>query len=103
MPTDQRAQADAHQYCPTLTRRKITDENALRVDVREADEVTKPAFDVPNVVHLPMSEFERRCAELPRDRERERIPACSVGPRSLKASCFLMYHGDDKRPRGSCC
>lgn len=91
---DSSALPDARQYCPTQTRHRLAEKNALLVDVREADEVAKLAFDVPNVVHIPLSEFEQRFTELPKDREL--ILACAVGQRSLKATYFLMYHGYDK-------
>ena len=94
MTSTEKTLPDARQYCPTQTRRKLAEENALLVDVREAEEVAKLAFDVPHVVHIPLSEFERRFSELPKDREL--ILACAVGQRSLKATYFLMYHGYDK-------
>ena len=89
--TDRKPLTDARAYCPTLTLRKVTEEGAWLVDVREPEETAALAFDVPNLVQMPLSEFERRYAELPRDREL--ILACSAGARSLKATYFLMYHG----------
>jgi rhodanese-related sulfurtransferase len=85
------ALAEPAQYCPTITLRKTTEEGALLVDVRERDEVAALAFDVPDVVHIPLSEFERRFAELPR--ERQLILACAGGQRSLKAAYYLIYQG----------
>lgn len=85
------ALAEPKSFCPTLTRRKLSEEGALLVDVRERDEVAALAFDVPAVVNIPLSEFERRFAELPRDREL--IVACAVGQRSLKAAYYLIYQG----------
>lgn len=85
------ALAEPQSFCPTLTLRKTTEEGALLVDVRERDEVAALAFDVPDVVHIPLSEFERRFAELPR--ERELILACAGGQRSLKAAYYLIYQG----------
>jgi len=82
---------EARAYCPTTTFGKTHREGALLVDVREADEVAALAFDAPDVVHLPLSSFERRFAELPRDREL--VLACAVGVRSLKATYYLMYQG----------
>lgn len=80
----------AREVCPTTTRRLLA-EGALLVDVRERNETASLAFDVPDLVLMPLSEFERRHAELPRDREL--VIACQSGPRSLKATYFLMYHG----------
>lgn len=85
------ALAAPQSFCPTLTLRKSTGEGALLVDVREREEVAALAFDVPDVVHIPLSEFERRFAELPR--ERELILACAGGQRSLKAAYYLIYQG----------
>ncbi|MFN4162364.1 MAG: rhodanese-like domain-containing protein [Stenotrophomonas sp.] len=82
---------DARQFCPTLTQRKLAEEDALLVDVREAAEVAATAFDVSAQVQLPMSELERRFSELPRDRLL--VLASSTGTRSLKATYFLMYQG----------
>jgi rhodanese-related sulfurtransferase len=80
----------AREVCPTTTRRLIG-EGALLVDVRERAEVAQVAFDVPDLIVMPLSEFEQRFAELPRDREL--VMVCQSGPRSLKATYFLMYQG----------
>lgn len=80
--------SQAREVCPTTARRLI-DEGALMVDVRELDEVAQAAFDVPGVVLMPMSELEQRFAELPRDRDL--VLVCREGDRSLKATYFLMY------------
>lgn len=80
----------AREVCPTTTRRLLV-EGAQLVDVRELNEVAQTAFDMPGVVLMPMSELEQRYEELPRDRQL--VLACSSGPRSLKATCFLMVHG----------
>ncbi len=82
--------AEARRVCPTTTRR-LAAQGALLVDVREPDEVARVAFDVPEIIVMPMSELERRHGELPRDRDL--IMVCAVGERSLKATYFLMYHG----------
>lgn len=94
MNTDHKALDNARQYCPTLTFRKVTEEGAWLVDVREPSETAALAFDVPNVIAMPLSELEQRFSELPRDQEL--ILACAVGERSLKATYFLMYHGYDR-------
>ena len=81
---------EARNVCPTTARRLIK-EGALLVDVRERTEVARAAFDVPGLVQMPLSEFERRFDELPRDRPL--VLACESGPRSLKATYYLMYQG----------
>ena len=39
---------------------RLQEGHALLVDVRERAEVARAAFDAPNVVQMPLSEFERR-------------------------------------------
>ena len=56
---------------------RLQDGSATLVDVREHAEVTREAFDAPNVVQMPLSDFERRHRELPLDREV--ILACATG------------------------
>jgi rhodanese-related sulfurtransferase len=80
----------AREVCPTTTRRLLA-EGALLVDVRERSEIDRLAFDVPETIVMPLSEFEQRFAELPRDRQL--VMACQTGARSLKATYFLMYRG----------
>ena len=80
----------AREVCPTTTRRLLA-EGALLVDVRERAEVVRMAFDVLALVQMPLSEFEQRFDELPRDLPL--VLACESGPRSLKATYFLMYQG----------
>lgn len=79
------------QVDPSTAVRKVRDEGALLVDVRERHEVDTIAFGLSAVVPLPMSELERRFAELPRDREL--ILACAVGRRSHQAASYLMAQG----------
>jgi len=85
--------AEAREVCPTTARRLIA-EGALLVDVREPAEVERLAFADCEQLRIPLSEFERRWAEIPRDRDV--ILACAVGQRSLKATYWLMYQGYDR-------
>lgn len=81
---------EAKEVCPTTTRRLIG-EGALLVDVREPSEIDTVAFDVPSILHIPLSQLEQRWSEVPKDREV--VVVCHVGERSLKATYFLQYHG----------
>lgn len=63
----------------------------LFVDVREPDEIAQLAYDVPEIVAIPLSQFESRYAEVPRDREI--VMVCKGGGRSLKTTRFLRDHG----------
>jgi len=85
--------AEAQEVCPTTTRRLLT-EGALLVDVREPNEVATLALDVGSVVNIPLSQFEQRWSELPRDREL--VLVCETGARSLKATYFLQYQGFER-------
>jgi rhodanese-related sulfurtransferase len=80
----------AVEICPTTTYKRVK-EGALLVDVRENDEVQELAYDVPNILHIPLSEFEERFNEVPLDREV--VLVCRSGGRSLKATYYLMNHG----------
>lgn len=85
--------AEAREVCPTTSRRLLA-EGALLVDVREPAEVAGIAFADCEQLRIPLSQFERRWAEVPRDRDV--ILACASGQRSLKATYWLMYQGYDR-------
>lgn len=78
------------EICPTTTQNRLK-AGALLVDVRENDEVEQLAFDVPELLHIPLSEFEDRFEDIPT--QREVILACKSGGRSFRATAFLMHHG----------
>lgn len=78
------------EICPGTTRQWL-DEGALLVDVREAHEVAQLAYDVPGMLHIPLSEFEERFSEIPKDRKV--VMACRSGARSLRAAGFLANQG----------
>jgi len=67
---------------------------ALLVDVREKDEVEQLAYDVPNIINIPLSVFEERFHEVPKDKEV--VIVCRGGGRSLKAAGFLISNGYGK-------
>ncbi|CAM3523341.1 rhodanese domain-containing protein [Flavobacterium saliperosum S13] len=78
------------EICPTTTQEWIK-EGAVLVDVREKEEVAQLAYDVPNLLHIPLSEFEERFNEIPKDKKV--VMACKSGGRSLRAAGFLVNHG----------
>ena len=61
----------------------------LIVDVREPDEFASERIE--GAVHIPMSEFAARHAELPRDRPL--VMQCHSGSRSASATMFLIQRG----------
>jgi len=80
------------EICPTTTQGWVKN-GALLVDVREKDEVDELAYDVPNIVNIPLSEFEERFNEIPKDKEV--VIVCKSGRRSLRAAGFIINHGYD--------
>ena len=78
------------EICPTTTQQWLKN-GALLVDVREKNETELLAFDVPNIINLPLSEFEERYSEIPKDKEV--VMVCAIGSRSLRAAGFLVNHG----------
>lgn len=81
------------EICPTTTQEWVKN-GALLVDVREKDEVAALAYDVPNIINIPLSEFEERFNEIPKDKDV--VMVCKGGGRSLRAAGFLVNHGYDK-------
>jgi rhodanese-related sulfurtransferase len=80
----------ATEICPTTAFGRVR-EGALLVDVREVDEVSEAAYDVSSIINIPLSEFEERFVEVPKDQPV--IMVCRSGGRSLKATYFLINHG----------
>lgn len=80
----------AKEICPTTSMGKLK-EGAILVDIRELKEINEVAFGVVNQLIIPLSEFEERYQEIPKDKEV--IIACLGGSRSLKAVYYLMNHG----------
>ncbi|HVO05196.1 MAG TPA: rhodanese-like domain-containing protein [Burkholderiaceae bacterium] len=64
---------------------------AWLIDVREPHETHRLAFDHPHCLQMPLSQFQRRFNELPRDRQI--VLACASGGRSFQAMHFLLHHG----------
>lgn len=86
------AQTLVKEICPTTTQNWVKN-GALLVDVREIDEVAQLAYDVPNLVNIPLSEFEERYTEIPKNQIV--VLVCKSGGRSLRAAGFLVNHGYD--------
>ena len=78
------------EICPTTTQEWVA-KGALLVDVRETNEVAELSYDVPNI---PLTQFEERFTEIPKDKEV--VIVCKSGGRSLRAAGFLVNHGYDK-------
>lgn len=78
------------EICPTTTQDWVKN-GALLVDVREKEEVEQLAYDVPNIINIPLSVFEDHYTEIPKDKEV--VMVCRSGARSLRAAGFLINHG----------
>jgi rhodanese-related sulfurtransferase len=78
------------EICPTTTQEWIKN-GALLVDVREPEEVTFMAYDVPHILHIPLTDFESRFYEIPKDQAV--VMVCKSGGRSLRAAGFLIHQG----------
>ncbi len=78
------------EICTTSTKEALKN-GALLVDVREKDEVDQLSYDVPNIMHIPLSEFEERYTEVPKDINV--VMVCKDGTRSLRGAGFLVNHG----------
>lgn len=78
------------EICPTRTQERIK-AGAVLVDVREDDEVRELAYDVPRLIHVPLSQFDSRYGELPKNKDL--IIVCKTGGCSFKAAMFLIKHG----------
>lgn len=78
------------EICPTTTQTWVKN-GAWLIDVREQEEVEQLAYDVPHLLHIPLSELEERFTEIPTDKEV--VMVCKGGSRSLRATGFLVNKG----------
>ncbi len=70
---------------------EMLENGALMVDVREQKEVDALAYDVENIIHVPISELEARINEIPKDKDL--IIACRSGNRSRRVTASLLESG----------
>lgn len=78
------------EICPTTTQKWVKN-GALLVDVRENEEVAELAFDVPQIINIPLSEFDERFSEIPKNQAT--VIVASDPNKSLRAAGFLVNHG----------
>jgi rhodanese-related sulfurtransferase len=71
----------------------LLENDVLLVDVRETDELAEIAYDVKNLLNVPLSQFEQRYTEIPTDQKV--VFACRAGVRSARAIQFLVHNGYD--------
>jgi len=70
---------------------KINHDDALVIDVREANELG--SGKIPDAKHIPLSSFGKRINELEKYRNRPAIVYCRSGQRSISACKQLKNHG----------
>lgn len=70
---------------------ELSKEGAVIIDVRQPEELEEIAYDVKNIIHIPLGELESRLAEVPKDKQV--IVACRSGKRSGKAYDILNENG----------
>lgn len=67
---------------------------ALFVDVRETGETENIKYDLPNIIYLPLSQFENKfMAFIPQEKNTKIILACMAGGRSMMAAGCLERNG----------
>ncbi|MCF8217077.1 MAG: rhodanese-like domain-containing protein, partial [Chlorobium sp.] len=69
---------------------EMTKKGALFVDVREEGEIARKAFDVPEIMAVPLSRFQSGFKKIPVNRKV--ILVCRSGNRSSTATNMLMSH-----------
>jgi rhodanese-related sulfurtransferase len=77
------------EVCPTSTLELIK-RNYIVLDVREEKEFNQYSFDVPHVLHIPLSQLEDRLNEIPK--EEKVTVACLTGERSLRVVHVLSEY-----------
>jgi len=78
------------EYCTGSSYKVLMDDNLL-VDLRENDEFEKVQFDVPNILHIPFSEINKRYNEIPKDKPI--IIASSYGKNGAEVTKMLTEKG----------
>lgn len=72
--------------------RRVREDDAVLLDVREADELRETA--VPGALHIPLGQLNQQGSTLPRDREL--LVLCRSGSRSAMATEMLHKNGFER-------
>ena len=89
-----RSQGDKTLVSPVEATLLINREDATVIDIR--DQAEYASGHIPNARHIPVSEFERRKAELEKLKARPLIVCCATGARSGAAIAALRKAGFEK-------
>ncbi len=83
---------DAELQDVSVIRAKLMVRNgSTMIDVREPEEVAELAYDVENVINIPLSQLEDRISEISKDTPL--VIACRSGARSRRAAIILLENG----------
>lgn len=88
-----RSPPQVREISPAAAKRLI-EEGALLIDVREPAEIAAQAFDVQGIITIPLGQLPARLVDIPRDRDL--ILACKAGGRSYNAAGFLLSQGYER-------
>jgi rhodanese-related sulfurtransferase len=88
-----RSHGDKSQLSPVEATMLINREDAVVIDLRDQGEFTQG--HIPNARHIPLTELERRTAELEKLKARPLIFCCASGMRSNSAISKLKKAGFD--------
>ena len=89
-----RAAKDPTQTSPIQATLLINREDAVVIDVREQGSYAQG--HIPNAIHLPLADLERRASELEKFKNRPIILYCERGNRSQTAMTTLKKAGFEK-------
>ena len=84
------ASAQEPATTPTKTM-ELAKSGTLVIDVREPEELAQLAYDVPNLVNIPLADVAKRANEIPKDKPV--IVVCRSGGRSAEAVAELQKLG----------
>lgn len=70
---------------------ELLSRGALFIDVREPEEIDQIAYQVPDVINIPISGFDENYLDIPKDKAI--ILVCRRGVRSLRVAQFLYING----------
>ena len=90
-PFDGQGQQSELEGISPIRAKLMVQNGALMVDVRKKDEVAKLAYDVENIINIPLNELEANLDKIPKDKQL--VMVCRSGNRSRKAANILMENG----------
>ncbi len=90
-PMSSHAQDSELEEVSVIRAKLMVRNGSTMIDVREPDEVAEIAYDVENVINIPLSQLEDRMSEISKDSPL--VIACRSGQRSRRAAIILLENG----------